>query len=73
MTRWEEDQEQIEYLQKWRRTHKRWVVKIWNITPAWEECRTYYKIRYFYNERAASLYAAWMSLWYPWVEIEREP
>lgn len=73
MTRWEEDQEQIEYLERWRQTHKRWVVRIWNVTPGWEECRTYFKIRYFIHKRTARLYAAWMSLWYPWVEIEREP
>ena len=30
MTRWEEDQEQIEYLREWKRTHKRWTVKIWH-------------------------------------------
>lgn len=72
MTRWEEDQEQIEYLERWRQTHKRWVVRIWKVTPAWEECRTCFKIRYFIHERTARLYAAWMRMWYPLVEIERE-
>lgn len=72
MTRWEEDQEQIEYLREWRRTHKRWTAKIWHVAPAWEECVPYFKIKYFTHERAARIYAAWMSLWYPWVEIERE-
>ena len=72
MTRGEEDQEQIEYLERWRQTHKRWAVRIWNVTPAWEECRTYFKIRYFIHERTARLYAAWMRMWYPLVEIERE-
>lgn len=70
MTRWEEDQEQIKYLEEWRRTHKRWIVKIHDLTPAWEECRHYFKIRYFAHERTARMYAAWMRLWYPKEQVE---
>lgn len=75
MTQWEreqEDQAQREYLDEWRRTHKRWKVIVYNISPVWEECLVYFRTRYFMRSRTAKIYAAWMRLWYPKVEVERE-
>ena len=72
MTQWEEDQEQLEWLAEWRKTHKRWMVYVYDLTPAWEESRPYYKLRYFTHETSAKVYAAWMRLWYTKVELKRE-
>lgn len=72
MTDWKDDEEQVAFLNEWIKTHRRWTVKIYNLTPAWEECREYHKIRYFIRERPAKIYAAWMRLWYPLVVVERE-
>ena len=74
MMKWEEDLEQLEYLAEWSRTHKRWIVKVYAITPPWEECQVYHICRYFTHKKVAQIYAAWMKLWYPkdQVILERE-
>lgn len=75
MTKWEreqEDQEQLEWLAEWRKTHRRWMVKIYDCTPSWDQCLEYYKMRYFTRRGVAEVYAAWMRLWYPKVEVEQE-
>ena len=58
----EDDQEQWEWCQECRRTHKKWIVKVKDQT----------KVRYFDKKRYAILYAAWMRLWYGSAEIEQE-
>lgn len=64
MNTWEDDQDQIRYLQEWIQKHRRWMVKTWYFNGF------YYKTRYFKYRWVAHLYVACMKPWCSWVEIE---
>lgn len=67
-----DDQEQMEYLQAWRKS--KWTVKVYKLSPPWEGCRQYAESRYFSHEITARIYAAWLRIWYPkeQVQVEKE-
>ena len=71
MGRKEDDQEQWEWFQEWRRTHRRWVVKVLYHS---REFTYLIKVMYFNKKWTAEVCATWMRLRYPRcvVEVEQE-
>lgn len=67
MGRKEDDQEQWEWCQKWRREHKKWIVK--SICPGTGRV---FEVRSFYYKSLAYFYAVMLKVVGWKVEIEQE-